>query len=208
MKKAILGKKIGMTQIFSEDGKVIPITVIQAGPNVVSQVKTVEIDGYEAVQLAYGDVIEKRITKPEIGHLAKNHIAPKKHLAEFPLTGLELGQEIKADVFEVGDRVDVTGISKGKGYQGAIKRWGQSRTPMSHGGGPVHRHQGSMGAATDPSRVMPGKRMPGHMGSEQITVQNLTVALVDAELGVIGIRGAVPGTKGTIVAVKSTVKNN
>lgn len=207
MEKAILGKKVGMTQIFSEDGRVIPVTVIQAGPCVVTQVKTAETDGYEAVQLAYGDIKESRISRPEKGHLAKSGAPLRKHLREFPLKGYKVGDEITVSLFETTDRVDVTGISKGKGYAGTIKRFGGHRGPMSHGGGPVHRHQGSMGANTDPSRVMPGKSMPGHMGVDQVTVQNLDVALVNAELNLIAVRGAIPGPKGGLVIVKSTVKN-
>ena len=205
MEKAILGKKVGMTQIFAEDGKVIPVTVIQVGPCVVTQVKTAETDGYEAVQLGYEDIKEKHINKPEQGHLAKAGVL-KKYLQEFPLQGLTVGDVVSADKFVIGDRVDVTGISKGKGYAGTIKRYNQGRTPMSHGGGPVHRHQGSMGANTDPSRVMPGKRMPGHMGVDQVTVQNLDVVLINAELNLLAVRGAIPGPKGGLVAVKSTTK--
>lgn len=208
MEKAILGKKVGMTQIFSEDGRVIPVTVIQAGPCVVTQLKTLEKDGYEAAQLGYGDISENRISKPEKGHLNKAGVPLKKYLKEFRLSGLNVGDEVTAAVFSVNDRVDVTGISKGKGYAGTIKRFGGHRGPESHGGGPVHRHQGSMGANSDPSRVFPGKTMPGHMGVEQVTVQNLTVALVDPELNVIAVRGAVPGPRGGLVSVKATVKNN
>ncbi|MDR1735603.1 MAG: 50S ribosomal protein L3 [Oscillospiraceae bacterium] len=208
MEKAILGKKVGMTQIFSEDGRVIPVTVIQAGPCVVTQLKTLEKDGYEAAQLGYGDISESRISKPEKGHLNKAGVPLKKYLKEFRLSGLNVGDEVTAAVFSVNDRVDVTGISKGKGYAGTIKRFGGHRGPESHGGGPVHRHQGSMGANSDPSRVFPGKTMPGHMGVEQVTVQNLTVALVDPELNVIAVRGAVPGPRGGLVSVKATVKNN
>ena len=206
MEKAILGKKTGMTQIFTEDGKVIPVTVIQAGPCVVAQVKNVENDGYDAVQLGFEDVEERKLNKPKQGHFNKSGVPMKKYLQEFKLTGYQTGDEIRAELFEVGDRVDVTGISKGKGYQGVIKRYGAGRTPMSHGGGPVHRHQGSMSANTDPSRVFPGKIMPGHMGSEQVTVQNLDVVMVNAELNVIAVRGAIPGPKHGLVAVKSSVK--
>ena len=207
MDKAILGKKVGMTQIFAEDGRVIPVTVIQAGPCVVTQVKTAETDGYEAIQVGYGDIPESRLSKPEKGHLAKAGAPLKKHLQEFPLSGYSVGDEINASLFAVGDRVDVTGISKGKGYAGVIKRHGAARGRMSHGGGPVHRHQGSMGANSDPSRVFPGKIMPGHMGAEQVTVQNLDIAMVDPELHVIAVRGAIPGPRGGLVSVKSTVKN-
>ena len=208
MEKAILGKKVGMTQIFDEDGRVIPVTVIQAGPCVVTQVKTRETDGYEAIQVGYGDVRESLLNKPAKGHLNKAGTPLKRYLREFPLTGYSVGQEIKADVFAAGDRVDVTGISKGKGYAGVIKRHGASRGAESHGGGPVHRHQGSMGANSDPSRVFPGKIMPGHMGTEQVTVQNLDVVIADPETNVIAVRGAVPGPRGGLVTVKSTVKNN
>ncbi len=209
MEKAIIGRKIGMTQIFDADGKVIPVTVIQAGPCVVTQIKSEERDGYKAYQIGYEDIKEKKLTKPEKGHLVKAGVAFKKHLVEFKLSGeYKVGDEIKADAFVVGDCVDVTGTSKGKGFQGTIKRFGAHRTPMSHGGGPVHRHQGSMSANTDPSRVFPGKIMPGHMGSEQVTVLNLDVVKVDAELNLIAVRGAVPGPKGSLVTLRNTVKNN
>jgi large subunit ribosomal protein L3 len=210
MKKAIIGKKVGMTQIFDENGKVIPVTVIEAGPCVVVAKKTDEKDGYTAIQMGYADVKEKKLTKPELGHLKKAGVAPKKYLKEFRLEGSELnvGDEVKADVFEAGDKIDVTGISKGKGYAGVIKRHGAQRTPTTHGGGPVHRHAGSMGSGTDPSRIFKGKIGAGHMGSEQITVQNLDVVKVDPELNMIAVRGAVPGPKGGIVYIKNTVKNN
>ncbi|MDR0249115.1 MAG: 50S ribosomal protein L3 [Oscillospiraceae bacterium] len=205
--KAIVGKKVGMTQMFDPEGKVIPITVIRAGPCVVTQLKTADKDGYDAVQLGFEDVPERKLTKPRMGHLKKNGIRPLRYLREFPLTGLSVGDEVKADVFAPGDRVDVTGTGKGKGYAGTIKRWGQSRGPESHGGGPVHRHQGSMGANSDPSRVFPGKRMPGHLGARQVTVQNLDIVYSDAERGVLAVRGAVPGPRGSLVCVKTTVKN-
>ena len=210
MKKAIIGKKVGMTQIFDDNGKVIPVTVIEAGPCVVVAKKTEEKDGYTAVQLGYADVKEKKLTKPELGHLKKAGVAPKKYLKEFRLENSELnvGDEVKADVFKAGDKIDVTGISKGKGYAGVIKRFGAQRTPTTHGGGPVHRHAGSMGSGTDPSRIFKGKIGAGHMGSEQITVQNLDVVKVDAELNMIAVRGAIPGPKGGIVYIKNTVKNN
>jgi large subunit ribosomal protein L3 len=210
MKKAIIGKKVGMTQIFDDNGKVIPVTVIEAGPCVVVAKKTEEKDGYEAVQLGYADVKEKKLTKPELGHLKKAGVAPKKYLKEFRLEESELnvGDEVKADVFAAGDKIDVTGISKGKGYAGVIKRHNAGRTPTTHGGGPVHRHAGSMGSGTDPSRIFKGKIGAGHMGSEQITVQNLDVVKVDPELNMIAVRGAVPGPKGGIVYIKNTVKNN
>ncbi|MGE4484206.1 MAG: 50S ribosomal protein L3 [Oscillospiraceae bacterium] len=211
MKKAIIGKKVGMTQIFDENGKVVPVTVIEAGPCVVVQKKTSEKDGYASVQLGYQDEKEKKLSKPEIGHLQKAGASLKKYLKEFRLEGIDtlnVGDEIKADVFAAGDKVDVTGVSKGKGFAGVIKRWGAQRTPMSHGGGPVHRHAGSMGSGTDPSRIFKGKIGAGHMGAEQITVQNLDVVKVDAELNMIAVRGAIPGPRGSIVYLKSTVKNN
>ena len=209
MQKAIIGKKVGMTQIFDEAGHVIPVTVIEAGPCVVAQKKTVENDGYVSVQLAYGDVAEKKLSKPELGHLKKAGVSAKKHLKEFKLDNaadLEVGAEIKADTFAAGDHVDVTGTSKGHGYQGVIKRWNAQRTPTSHGGGPVHRHAGSMGPSADPSRILPGKKQAGHMGVEQVTVENLDIVKVDPELNLIAIRGAVPGPKGGIVYIKNTVK--
>ena len=209
MQKAIIGKKVGMTQIFDESGKVIPVTVIEAGPCVVTQKKTTEKDGYNAVQLGFEDVKESKLTKPELGHLKKAEVALKKHLKEFRVekaAEMNVGDEIKASVFTVGDKVDVTGISKGKGYAGVIKRWGAQRTPMTHGGGPVHRHAGSMGSSTDPSRILPGKIGAGHMGAEQVTVQNLDVVKVDPELNMIVIRGAIPGPKGGIVFIKNTAK--
>ena len=209
MQKAIIGKKVGMTQIFDESGKVIPVTVIEAGPCVVTQKKTTEKDGYNAVQLGFEDVKESKLTKPELGHLKKAEVALKKHLKEFRVekaAEMNVGDEIKASVFAVGDKVDVTGISKGKGYAGVIKRWGAQRTPMTHGGGPVHRHAGSMGSSTDPSRILPGKIGAGQMGNEQVTIENLDVVKVDAELNMIVIRGAIPGPKGGIVFIKNTAK--
>lgn len=209
MKKAIIGKKVGMTQIFDEAGKVIPVTVIEAGPCTVVQKKTEEKDGYNAVQLGYEDVAEKKLTKPELGHLKKAGDARKKTLKEFKLANcdaLNVGDEVKVDVFAEGDRVDVTGISKGHGYAGVVKRWNAGRTPTSHGGGPVHRHAGSMGSSTDPSRIFPGKIGAGHMGVEQVTVQNLDVVKVDPELNMIVVRGAIPGPKGGIVYLKNSVK--
>ncbi len=210
MKKAIIGKKVGMTQIFDEAGHVVPVTVIEAGPCVVVQKKTAEKEGYNAVQLGFEDQIERKLSKPEKGHLEKAGVPLKKHLKEFRLEdcdSLNVGDTVKADVFAEGDKVDVTGISKGKGYAGVIKRWGAQRTPTSHGGGPVHRHAGSMGSGTDPSRIFPGKIGAGHMGAEQVTVQNLDVVKVDSELNMIVVRGAVPGPKGGIVYLKNTVKN-
>ena len=209
MKTAIIGKKVGMTQIFDEAGKVVPVTVIEAGPCTVTGKMTKEKEGYEAVQLGYEDVAEKKLTKPEKGHLDKAGVAPKKYLREFDLENaaeLNAGDIIKADTFKEGDKVDITGISKGHGYAGVIKRFGQGRTPTSHGGGPVHRHAGSMGSSTDPSRIFKGKIGAGHMGVDQVTVQNLDVVKVDPELNMIVVRGAIPGPKGGIVYIKSTVK--
>lgn len=209
MQKAIIGKKVGMTQIFDESGKVIPVTVVEAGPCVVTQKKTVETDGYVAVQLGFGDVAEKKLSKPEAGHLKKAGVAPKKYLKEFKLDGaadMNVGDEIKADTFAAGDKIDVTGISKGHGYQGVVKRHGAGRTPMTHGGGPVHRHAGSMGSTTDPSRIFKGKIGPGQYGVETVTIQNLEVVKVDPELNMLVVRGAVPGPKGSLVTVKTTVK--
>ena len=210
MKKAIIGKKVGMTQIFDESGKVIPVTVVEAGPCVVTQKKTVETDGYTAVQLGFGDVKEHKLSKPEAGHLKKAGVAPKKYLKEFKLESaadMNVGDEVKADTFAAGDKIDVTGITKGHGYQGVVKRYGAQRTPTTHGGGPVHRHLGSMGSSTDPSRVFKGHIGAGHMGVDQVTVQNLDVVKVDPELNMIVIRGAIPGPKGGIVYIKNTVKN-
>ena len=210
MEKAIIGKKLGMTQIFDEAGKVIPVTVIQAGPCTVVQKKTEEKDGYNAVQLGYGDVADKKLTKPELGHLKKAGDARKKTLKEFKLANcdaLNVGDEVKVDVFAEGDRVDVTGISKGHGYQGVIKRHGAHRLKESHGTGPVHRHAGSMGSSTDPSRIFKGKIGAGQMGNEQVTVLNLDVIKVDSELGIIAVRGAIPGPKGGIVYLRNSVIN-
>jgi large subunit ribosomal protein L3 len=208
MQKAIIGKKIGMTQVFDEAGKVIPVTVIQAGPCTVTQVKTLERDGYSAVQLSYEDVKERKLSKGERGHFEKSGLPLKKYLKEFTLEGeYKTGDVVDASVFEAGDRIDVVGVSKGKGYAGVIKRHGFGRTAMSHGGGPVHRHQGSMGSGSDPSRVLPGKKQAGHMGSEQVTVLNLSVVKTDAELGLILIRGAVPGSRGSVVYIRNAVKN-
>lgn len=209
MKKAIIGKKVGMTQIFDEMGKVIPVTVIEAGPCVVTQKKTVEKEGYSAVQLGYETVAEKKLSQPEAGHLKKAEVEMMKHLKEFKLEGaaaMNVGDVIKADTFAEGDKVDVTGISKGHGFAGAVKRHGTHIQKMSHGGGPVHRHAGSMGSSSDPSRIFKGKNMPGHMGVEQVTVQNLDIVKVDAELNMLVVRGAIPGPKGGLVYVKSTAK--
>ena len=208
MKKAILGTKIGMTQIFGENGKVIPVTVIQAGPCVVVQKKTVETDGYDAVQVGYGDVKEKHLTKPQKGHFAKAEVAMKKYVREFRLedmSELEVGSEIKADVFAEGDKIDVTGISKGHGFAGPMKRWGLHRGPMSHGS-KSKRVSGSMGSCSTPGRVMKGKKLPGHMGVKRVTVQNLEVVKVVADDNLILVKGAVPGSKGGLVTIKDGVK--
>ena len=209
--KAIIGKKVGMSQIFDENGKVIPVTVIEAGPCTVVQKKTSDKEGYEAVQLGYEDIPERKLSKPEMGHLNKAGVAPKKYLREFNLENaaeLNIGDIVKADTFKEGDFVDVTGTSKGHGYQGVVKRYGAGRTPMTHGGGPVHRHAGSMGASSHQSRIFPGKIGAGHMGCEQVTIENLDVVKVDAELNMIVIRGAIPGPKGGLVYIRNTVKNN
>ena len=210
MQKAIIGRKVGMTQIFDENGKVIPVTVVEAGPCVVTQKKTVETDGYEAVQLGFEDIKEHKLSKPEAGHLKKAGVAAKRHLKEFRLENAEsmnVGDVVKADVFANGDMIDVTGISKGHGYQGVIKRHNAHRIDMTHGGGPVHRHAGSMGAL-DAARIFKGKIGAGQMGNEQITVENLEIVKVDAELNMIAIRGAIPGPKGGLVYIRNTVKNN
>ena len=209
MEKGIIGRKIGMTQLFAENGSVVPVTVVEVGPCVVCQKKTVDNDGYDAVQLGFDDVREKLVTKPRKGHFDKAKVAYKRVLREFKLDNsaeLNVGDIIKADVFANGDVVDVTGISKGKGYQGTIKRLGFHRQPTSHGTSGYHRHQGSMGANTDPSRVMKGKGMPGHMGSVQVTVQNLDIVKVDAENNLIAVKGAVPGPNGGLLVIKSAVK--
>ena len=211
MKKAIIGKKVGMTQIFDESGKVIPVTVVEAGPCVVTQKKTVETDGYTAVQLGFEDVKESKLSKPEAGHLKKAGIEAKKHLKEFKLENaaeMNVGDVVKADTFAAGDWIDVTGISKGHGYQGVIKRHGAHRTDMTHGGGPVHRHAGSMGSSSHQSRIFPGKIGAGQMGNEQVTIENLEVVKVDAELNMIVIRGAIPGPKGGLVYIRNTVKTH
>lgn len=208
MKKAILTTKVGMTQVFGEDGVLTPVTVLQAGPCVVTQVKTVENDGYSAVQVGFGDIREKLVNKPAKGHFAKAGVPAKRFLKEFRLEDAEsytLGQEIKADVFAAGDKVDATAKSKGKGFQGAIKRHGQSRGPMAHGS-KYHRHAGSNGSATTPGRVFKGKHMPGHMGAVRVTVQNLEVVRVDAEKNLILVKGAVPGPKKSLVMLKESVK--
>ncbi len=209
MKKAIIGKKIGMTQIFEESGKVIPVTVVEAGPCVVVQKKTIENDGYESVQLGFGDVKESKMIKPLAGHFKKHGVAPKKTLKEFRLADISVyneGDIVKADTFEVGDAVDVCGTSKGKGFAGTVKRYGNARLKETHGTGPVHRHAGSMGACSDPSRIYKGKKMPGHMGNERVTVQNLEIVKIDVENNLIAIKGAIPGPKGGIVTIADSVK--
>lgn len=209
MKKAILATKVGMTQIFNDDGVLTPVTVLQAGPCVVTQVKTVENDGYSAVQVGFVDKREKLVAKPQKGAFQKAGVSCKRYVRELKLDdaeSYEVKQEIKADMFAAGDKVDATAISKGKGFQGAIKRHGQSRGPMAHGS-KYHRHAGSNGACSDPSKVFKGKKMPGHMGAKQITVQNLEVIRVDAENNLILVKGAVPGPKKALVTVKSTVKS-
>ncbi|HIR56925.1 MAG TPA: 50S ribosomal protein L3 [Candidatus Gallacutalibacter pullicola] len=209
MQKAIIGKKIGMTQIFDEKGNVIPVTVVEAGPCVVSQKKTVENDGYAAIQVGFGDLKAHKVNKPMKGHFAKGDVAPKRTLREFRLDNIDaynVGDLIKADVFAEGDRVDVAGTSKGKGYAGVVKRWNNHRLRESHGTGPVARHAGSNGPISDPSRVFPGKKLPGHMGAEKVTVQNLTVVKVDAENNLIAIKGAIPGPNGGVVVIHDSVK--
>ena len=211
MKKAIIGKKVGMTQIFDESGRVIPVTVIEAGPCVVTQKKTTEKEGYNAVQLGFEDVKESKLSQPEVGHLKKAEVELKKTLKEFKLEGaadMNVGDVVKADTFAAGDKIDVTGITKGHGYQGVVKRYGAHRTDMTHGGGPVHRHAGSMGASSHQSRIFPGKIGAGQMGNVQVTIENLDVVKVDAELNMIVIKGAIPGPKGGLVYLRNTVKNN
>ncbi|MEG2377321.1 MAG: 50S ribosomal protein L3 [Clostridia bacterium] len=210
MQKAIIGRKVGMTQIFDADGKIIPVTVIQAGPCSVVSKKSVERDGYEAVQLGFEEVPERKLNKPKLGHLKKAGLEAMRYLKEFKLEGtpsMNIGDKLNADVFAEGDCVDVTGTSKGKGTAGTIKRYGQHMQCHTHGVGPVHRSAGSMGSATDPGRVMPGKRLPGRMGAEQVTVMNLDVVKVDAENNMIVVRGAIPGPKGGLVFIRNTVKN-
>ena len=209
MQKAIIGKKLGMTQIFDDKGNAVPVTVIEAGPCNVVMKKTVENDGYEAVQLGFGDIKVQRVTKPLAGHFKKADTAPKKTLKEFRLddmSALNLGDTIKADIFAAGEKVDVTGTSKGKGTAGSIKRWGFARLKESHGTGPVARHAGSLGACSDPSRVYKGKKLAGHLGSERVTIQNLDVIKVDAENNLLAIKGAVPGPKGGIVLIRDSIK--
>ena len=207
MKKGIIGKKIGMTQIFDVDGKVIPVTLIEAGPCAVAQVKTVENDGYAAVQLAYDDVSAKQLTKAEQGHLAKAGISPKRHLKEFRLEdcAVEVGSVVTVDTFAQGDKVDITGITKGRGFTGCVKRWGHHILRMTHGTGPIHRQCGSMGVI-DPARVFKNKKMAGQYGNEQVTILNLAVVRIDAEKNLIAVKGAVPGSKGGIVFIRDSVK--
>ena len=209
MQKCIIGKKLGMTQLFDEKGRVVPVTVIEAGPCVVSQKKTIENDGYEAVQVGFIDMKANKVNKPMKGHFAKNDIAPKKVLREFRLAdcgALNVGDIIKADAFEAGDRVDIAGISKGKGTAGVIKRWNFARLKESHGTGPVHRHPGSLGACSSPSRVFKGRKLAGQLGSERVTIQNLDVVKVDVESNIIAVKGAIPGPKGGIVTIADSVK--
>ncbi|MDD5952174.1 MAG: 50S ribosomal protein L3 [Oscillospiraceae bacterium] len=209
MQKAIIGKKIGMTQIFDEAGKVIPVTVVEAGPCVVAQKKTVENDGYASIQIGFGDMKAQRVNKPMRGHFAKADVAPKRTLREFRVEDIDaynVGDLIKADVFAAGDKVDVTGTSKGKGYAGVVKRWNFGRLKETHGSGPVARHGGSIGMCSDPSRVFKGRKMAGHLGAERVTVQNLTVVKVDAENNLIAVKGAIPGPNGGTVMIHDTVK--
>ena len=209
MKKAIIGRKVGMTQIFDEKGNVIPVTVIEAGPCSVIQVKTVETDGYDAVQLGFGTVKEKKLNKPEKGHFTKVKVTPVKHLREFRLadvSNVKVGDEIKADVFTAGETVDIQGTTKGKGFQGVIKRHGQSRGPMGHGS-MYHRRPGSMGSTSTPGRVFKGKNLPGHMGMETVTIQNLEVVRVDLDKNIILVKGSVPGNKGAILKIRNSVKS-
>ena len=207
MKKAIIGTKLGMTQIFAEDGKVIPVTVVKAGPCTVVQAKTVETDGYNSVVVGFGEVREKSLTKPQKGIFAKANVAATKYLRELRLeeSSLSVGDEIKADTFEAGEKIDVSGISKGKGFAGPMKRWGLHRGPMAHGSG-YHRGSGSMGACSAPGRVMKGKKLPGHLGVTKVTIQNLEVVKVDSENDLILIKGAVPGNKGGLVTIRNSVK--
>lgn len=209
MKKGIIGKKLGMTQIFDEVGNVIPVTLIEAGPCVVAQKKTVENDGYDAIQLAYADAKEKHLTKAEIGHLKKAGVSPKRHLKEFRLedtSAYEAGTVVSVDTFATGEKVDITGITKGHGYTGSIKRWNHHILRMTHGTGPVHRQPGSMGANSTPSRIFKNKKMAGQYGNEQVTILNLAVVRIDAEKNLIAVKGAVPGAKGGIVFLRDSVK--
>jgi len=208
MEKALIGKKLGMTQVFDEKGNVVPVTVVEAGPCPVVFLKTMENDGYEAVQLGFGDIRVKKVNKPMTGHFAKQGVAPKRKLKEFklPQADIKVGDVLKAGIFESGEKVDVVGTSKGKGTAGVIKRWNFSRIKESHGSGPVHRHGGSIGACSTPSRVYKGKKMAGRMGRERVTIQNLTVVRVDEDNNLLAIKGAVPGPKGGIVLISSAIK--
>lgn len=208
MKKGIIAKKIGMTQIFAENGILIPVTVLEAGPCVVTQVKTMESDGYEAVQVGFGEIKESKVNKPMKGHFAKANVTATKLLKEFKFENsseYSIGSEIKADIFEAGDKIDVSGISKGKGFQGAIKRHNQHRGPMAHGS-KYHRGVGSLSSATTPGKVKKGKKMPGHMGAENVTIQNLEIVRIDTEKNLLLVKGAVPGNKGSILVIKESVK--
>ena len=208
MKKGIIGKKLAMTQIFDEKGNVIPVTLIEAGPCAVAQKKTVENDGYAAIQLAYEDAKEKHLTKAELGHFKKAGITPKKHLKEFRLedcSAYEVGSVVTVDTFAAGEKVDITGITKGRGYTGCVKRWGHHILRMTHGTGPIHRQPGSMGVI-DPARIFKNKKMPGQYGNEQVTILNLTAVKIDAEKNLIAVKGAVPGSKGGIVFIRDSVK--
>ncbi|MEG1447871.1 MAG: 50S ribosomal protein L3 [Oscillospiraceae bacterium] len=209
MQKFIIGKKIGMTQLFDENGNFVPVTVIEAGPCVIAQKKTIENDGYEAVQIGYGEIASKNVNKPTKGHFAKNDVAVKRYLKEFiaeDMNALNVGDIVKADTFAVGDKVDVSGISKGKGYAGTVKRWNGHVMRKTHGTGPNHRHAGSNGACASPGRVVKGKKLPGHMGTEKVTVQNLEIVKVDAENNLIALKGAIPGPKSGIVYIIDSVK--
>ena len=209
MKKALLGRKLGMTQIFNQDGKVVPVTVIEAGPCTVVQIKTKDADGYDAIQLGFGDVKAKKVTKPAAGHFKKANVEPKKHLREFRLEEIScnVGDELKADVFATREFVDITGTTKGKGFQGVIKRHGQSRGPMGHGS-MYHRRPGSMGPTSTPGRVFKGKKLPGHMGMQTVTIQKLEVVNVDLDKNVILVKGSVPGNKGAILKIRNSVKSS
>ncbi|MBE5819952.1 MAG: 50S ribosomal protein L3 [Clostridiales bacterium] len=209
MKKAILGRKVGMTQIFDEQGKVIPVTVIEAGPCTVVQIKNIDTDGYSAVKLGFGEIKEKKLTKPAKGTFTKANVTPKKHLREFRLEEItyNVGDEVKADIFAQGESVDITGTTKGKGFQGVIKRHGQSRGPMGHGS-MYHRRPGSMGSTSTPGRVFKGKKLPGHMGMTTVTIQNLEIVRVDLDKNVILVKGSVPGNKGAILKIKDSVKRS
>ncbi|MCI9087286.1 MAG: 50S ribosomal protein L3 [Clostridia bacterium] len=209
MSKTLIGKKVGMTQIFDEQGKVIPVTAIEAGPCTVVQVKTIETDGYNAIQLGFGEVKEHKVIKPVKGHYTKVNLTPKKHLREFRVDNaaeVKVGDELKADTFAVGDKLDIQGTSKGKGFQGVIKRHGQSRGPMGHGS-MYHRRPGSMGSTTTPGRVFKGKKLPGHMGHVTVTIQNLEVVRVDLDKNVVLVKGSVPGVNGAILKLKTSVKS-